>query len=139
MQLNILKVGKTAKDYNDLTNKYLKFLTSLKDKVQVQELMPSQDISKYLQSDLPQILLTEHGKQMDSIEFAKFLEKQTEQTGKVQLIIGDAFGFTPEFRAKFPLQIGLSELTLTHDMAYLVLLEQLYRARTIMLGKEYHY
>jgi 23S rRNA (pseudouridine1915-N3)-methyltransferase len=80
-------------------------------------------------------LLDEKGKHYSSLEFAGFLkERQT-----VDFVIGGAFGVSGEVREKSKGSIALSKMTLTHEMARLLFLEQLYRAYTILKGKEYHH
>jgi 23S rRNA (pseudouridine1915-N3)-methyltransferase len=79
-------------------------------------------------------LLDENGKEYDSFEFSKFLEKNEE----LVLIIAGALGFSDELKNNYP-KISLSRMTMPHELARVVLLEQIYRAVTIVKGKEYHY
>jgi len=79
-------------------------------------------------------LLSENGKEYDSLQFSKFLEKNEE----VVLVVGGALGFSDEFKNKYQ-KISLSQMTMPHELARVVLLEQIYRAVTIAKGKEYHY
>jgi len=79
-------------------------------------------------------LLDEKGRELTSVEFAYFLKGQH----AVDFVIGGPFGVAVEVKEKAKGSISLSRMTLTHEMARLVLLEQLYRAFTILKGKEYH-
>jgi len=79
-------------------------------------------------------LLAERGKSFDSQSLASWLDKNQPLT----LIIGGALGFSPMLYEKYP-QISLSPLTFPHELARVVLLEQLYRAATIINNKEYNY
>ena len=79
-------------------------------------------------------LLSENGKEYDSLQFSKFLEKNEE----VVLVIGGALGFSDGLKNKYQ-KISLSQMTMPHELARVVLLEQIYRAITIAKGKEYHY
>lgn len=79
-------------------------------------------------------LLAERGKVYDSIGFSKWLS----QSSPVILIVGGALGFSDKLYQSYP-QISLSALTLPHEIARLVLLEQLYRSSLIVAGKDYHY
>ena len=81
-------------------------------------------------------LLQEQGKEFNSEKFARFLEKQN---SRVVLVIAGALGFSDEIKNKYPNSISLSQMTIPHELARVVLLEQLYRAATIIQGKEYHY
>jgi 23S rRNA (pseudouridine1915-N3)-methyltransferase len=63
-----------------------------------------------------------------------------EQQGvkQVSLLIGGPLGHSPELVAQADLLLSLSQMTFTHDMTRLFLLEQLYRAYTIKAGEKYH-
>jgi len=82
----------------------------------------------------PVYLLAERGRTFDSPEFAVFLEKNQPLT----LVIAGALGFSPELYKNYP-QLSLSPLTFPHELARVVLLEQIYRAATILNKKDYHY
>jgi 23S rRNA (pseudouridine1915-N3)-methyltransferase len=82
------------------------------------------------------VLLDEHGKHQTSKEFSIWLYGQSQD---IVFAIGGAFGFNDSIRKKYPNQLTLSAMTLQHDLARLLFLEQLYRAATIHTGKTYHY
>jgi 23S rRNA (pseudouridine1915-N3)-methyltransferase len=79
-------------------------------------------------------LLAERGKSFSSPQLAAWLS----QVQPLILVIGGALGFSPELYRRYP-QISLSPLTFPHELARVVLLEQLYRAATILNNKSYHY
>ena len=85
------------------------------------------------------IVLDERGEQVSSHEFAKKIETW-EQRGikEISLLIGGADGHTDALRAAADWLWALSKLTLQHELALVVLLEQLYRAGTIKSGSPYH-
>lgn len=86
------------------------------------------------------ILLDESGKEMDSIEFAEFLErKHHDQTKKIVFVIGGAYGFSPEVYKRGNMQLSLSKMTFSHQVFPLFFIEQLYRAFTIIRGAPYHH
>lgn len=80
-------------------------------------------------------LLAEEGIESESVAFAQFLEKINQP---IVLVIAGALGWEKELRKKYS-KISLSQLTMPHELARVVLLEQLYRAALILAGKEYHY
>lgn len=91
--------------------------------------------SKNKETGRPAIcLLAERGKSFDSQSLAAWFDKNQ----SLILIIGGALGFSPTLYEKYP-QISLSPLTFPHELARVVLLEQLYRATTIINNKEYNY
>jgi 23S rRNA (pseudouridine1915-N3)-methyltransferase len=84
-------------------------------------------------------LLDPQGKQLSSMELAEFLRAHRNRgTQHLLFAIGGADGFTPAARQAADLQLSLSKMTLPHELARVVLLEQLYRAFTILHGHPYH-
>jgi 23S rRNA (pseudouridine1915-N3)-methyltransferase len=88
----------------------------------------------------PWVLLDERGDQPSSPELAQWL-RQWQHAGvpTVHFAIGDADGWSDADRARADRVLALSRLTLPHRMARLVLVEQLYRAATILAGHPYHH
>jgi len=84
------------------------------------------------------ILLEEKGREFDSPEFAKYLSKLGEQGQTICFVLGGALGLHSSLTAGKQ-SISLSRLTYPHEMARMILLEQIYRASCIMSGKQYHY
>jgi len=85
------------------------------------------------------ILLDELGEQMDSPGLATFVGKQRDAgTGEMVFVIGGAYGFSDEFRKRGRL-LSLSKMTFTHQMVRVFLLEQIYRAFTILNNEPYHH
>ena len=85
------------------------------------------------------IALDRLGKACSSEEFARIIADAGDGGGTVAFVIGGAAGLAPEVLAKANKKISFSEMTFPHEMARVVLLEQLYRAMTILAGKKYHY
>ncbi len=84
-------------------------------------------------------LLTREGRTMSSGALArKLADRQLHGGRPLALCVGGAFGFSAELRAKADRAISLSAMTLPHEMARLILAEQLYRAGTILRGEPYH-
>lgn len=84
------------------------------------------------------IALTEWGKNFSSHSFAQFLEKKSLNCSKIAFLIGGAFGLSREVLTESDMTLSLSPLTMPHRMAYLVLLEQIYRACEILRNSPYH-
>jgi 23S rRNA (pseudouridine1915-N3)-methyltransferase len=84
------------------------------------------------------ILLDARGKQLSSEEFAESVRDLQDRSVPVILAIGPADGFSAETRSAANTTLSLGKMTLAHELARVVLLEQLYRAFTILKGHPYH-
>ncbi len=85
------------------------------------------------------VLLDENGKQFSSTELARWLEQRLAASNRrLVFLIGGAFGFSTDVYARANMQISLSRLTFSHQMVRVFLLEQLYRAMTILRNEPYH-
>lgn len=84
------------------------------------------------------VLLDERGKEETSLEFARRVGRWLEEARDVALVLGGSDGFSDAVRARAGEAIALSRMTLAHRLARLVLVEQLYRAVTILRGEPYH-
>lgn len=80
-------------------------------------------------------LLREGGRLMNSPDFSKYLNSLN---GKIVFVLAGALGFSKDLEKKYS-AISLSPLTFTHEMARIILLEQVFRAVCIDKGKNYHY
>lgn len=90
-------------------------------------------------SDIP-ICLDERGKTYASRDFSRFLAELSENASKVPcFIIGGAFGLDPAVRAAAKHLLSFGPLTLPHELARVVLYEQLYRAEAVLRGVPYHH
>ena len=86
------------------------------------------------------VLLDEHGKEMRSVEFAAYLNKQFLSGGKtLVVIVGGPFGVDPLIKKKASTILSLSRMTFSHQMVRLFFTEQLYRALSILKGESYHH
>ncbi len=97
------------------------------------------DIEKHIPEGFFTVVLDEMGEEMNSKKFAEFVETRRDSGDKICFVIGGAYGFPEEFKNGFDMRLSFGKMTFTHQFARVLLLEQLYRAHTIMSGKEYHY
>ena len=156
MKIGIICLGKTREGFiRDGIEKYLRYLQpyapadvrelreekvhDLRDAPQVRQ-REAVKIEKALPQGAHVVALDERGKEFTSHEFAEFLNRLLERgTREIAFVIGGAMGLDETVTQKADTVLALSRWTLTHEMARLVLLEQLYRAFTIIKGKTYHY
>lgn len=84
-------------------------------------------------------VLTRDGKQMRSRQLARWLERAAVESREgVAFVIGGAFGVSAAVLSRARHRLSLSAMTLPHEMARLILAEQLYRAGTILRNEPYH-
>ncbi|MFA6705774.1 MAG: 23S rRNA (pseudouridine(1915)-N(3))-methyltransferase RlmH [Bacteroidales bacterium] len=155
MNIKLVVVGKTEEKYLkegiDIFEKRLKFyipyeiivIPSLKEtknlspqiiKEKEGELILKQ-ISKYDKI----ILFDEKGLEFSSMDYSVFLQRQMNAGIKtLGFVVGGAFGFSDEVYKKADQKIALSKMTFSHQMIRLLIVEQLYRAFTILKNEPYH-
>ena len=142
-RIKILAVGKIKENYilegiyeyvKRMKNKRLEII-ELKDSTKEEECNYILEKFKKLKGYIT-ISLDEHGKELTSIEFAEFIKRI--KLKDIVFIIGGPDGLNKPILDKVDYKISLSRMTLTHEMARLFLIEQIYRAFTIIEGKRYH-
>ena len=85
------------------------------------------------------VVLDERGQSLDSLKFAKWLERLTiDQPDGVNFVVGGDAGFDESVRKRADKLVSLSAMTLPHVLARVVLVEQIYRACTLMRNIPYH-
>jgi len=94
-------------------------------------------IEKRLHSDYP-IALLDRGKAFSSDEFARFLSKITMRSGNCEFVIGGIYGLDSSVIEKCRATLSLSPMTFSHQLVRPILLEQLFRAYSILSGGKYH-
>ena len=144
MKLKVAWIGKTKNAaIQSLTDEYLKRLSryaqvegvALKDEAALLELS-TRDARP---SRHTLVLLDGRGKQLSSEELAKFLgDYQDRNPLPLLFAVGAADGFSDPARQAATLVLSMGKMTLAHELARVVLLEQLYRAFTILKGHPYH-
>jgi 23S rRNA (pseudouridine1915-N3)-methyltransferase len=88
--------------------------------------------------DALMIACDEHGDRLTSAEFARVVADARERARDLTFMIGGAYGLPKEVRSRASRSLQLAPFTLPHELARLVLAEQLYRAGTIVRGEPYH-
>lgn len=144
MKIKVAWIGKTKEAaIQSLTDEYLKRLSryadvegvGLKDEAAILKLCARE--ARPSRHTL--VLLDGRGKQFSSEELAKFLgDYQDRNPLPVLFAVGGADGFSEQARQAATLVLSLGKMTLAHELARVVLLEQLYRAFTILKGHPYH-
>ncbi|MCL2445060.1 23S rRNA (pseudouridine(1915)-N(3))-methyltransferase RlmH [Candidatus Saccharibacteria bacterium] len=97
-----------------------------------------QILTKITPSDFV-ILLDETGKNLSSPELSQLLTAQINNSKQITLIIGGAYGVSPEIKQRANFIWSLSNLVFPHQIVRLILTEQIYRAQTITQNHPYHH
>ncbi len=156
MKIVMLTIGKTRSDimaegigmYIDRINHYMpveirelpdvkttKALTEARQKE-----LEGQMIIDFLMPGDAMILLDERGRELTSREFSTFISKRMASGLKrLVMVIGGPYGFSPAVYERADGKVSLSRMTFPHEMARLILSEQIYRAMTILRGEPYHH
>lgn len=138
MKLKVAWIGKTKElAIQSLSDEYLKRISryaevvglSLKDEAAILSLAKERH---------KLILLDSRGKQVTSEELAQFLEREQVSAVPLLFAIGGSDGFSEATRRQAAVTLSLGKMTLPHELARVVLLEQLYRAFTILKNHPYH-
>jgi 23S rRNA (pseudouridine1915-N3)-methyltransferase len=95
-------------------------------------------IGKYLKNDNYLIALDEKGKHFSSVDFAGFIDNY-KGIRNIDFLIGGVYGLADELRQRADLLLSFSQMTFTHRMIRMLLVEQIYRSFCILNGKKYHY
>lgn len=97
-------------------------------------------ILKSLQAGDYVVLLDEHGSERTSMDFAAWMQKKMSAGPKrLVFIIGGPYGFSDALHRRGNEEVSLSRMTLSHQMARMFFVEQIYRAMTILNGEPYHH
>lgn len=156
MNIRLLAIGKTDNkalqtlidDYTKRLSFYVKFdLEIIPDVKNVKNLSEAQQkekegeliLSKITPTD-QLILLDENGKTFSSVGFSDFLQKKMNAGIKTLVfVIGGPYGFSDTVYQKAQSKVSLSEMTFSHQMVRLFVIEQIYRGFTILRNEPYHH
>ncbi|WP_457569436.1 23S rRNA (pseudouridine(1915)-N(3))-methyltransferase RlmH [Desulfurobacterium sp.] len=136
--IKIIAVGKIASHLKEAQDHYFNRLQKQSgiEILEVKKQRTKEEEGKLLLSKTKGfvIALDERGKELNSKEFAKLLQKHR----YISFLIGGADGLSEDVKKEADMLLSLSKLTLQHDIARIVLLEQIYRGFQIIKGTPYH-
>jgi 23S rRNA (pseudouridine1915-N3)-methyltransferase len=140
MRLRLLMLGKTRRsELRAVLDDYVKRI-SRSVPVEVNEVRDADAAIKRLDADraASAILLDAGGKSQDSESLARWLAEQRDRgTREIIFVCGDADGFPDALRKRITQKLSLSPMTYSHELARVMLAEQLYRAFAILSGSPY--
>lgn len=156
MTIKLLAIGKTDSkplqelilEYDRRLNHYIKFeleiIPDIKNTKNFSEAQQKEKeggliLNKINPTDIL-VLLDEKGKQYSSVEFSKYLQKKMNAgTKKLVFAVGGPYGFCDTVYQKAQGKISFSKMTFSHQMVRLFVVEQIYRAFTILRNEPYHH
>lgn len=155
MKTVLILIGKTTNkyfvaginDYSERINHYMPFEIKVIQEIKntksltedQQKIAEGSLILKLLQPSDTVVLLDEHGEEMRSVAFAKWLQGKQFNARRLVFVIGGPYGFSQEVYDRATELVSLSKMTFSHQMVRLIFTEQLYRACTIIKGEPYHH
>ncbi|MEM9807089.1 MAG: 23S rRNA (pseudouridine(1915)-N(3))-methyltransferase RlmH [Cyanobacteria bacterium P01_D01_bin.56] len=138
-KIKIIAVGKIKKSWlKDGISLYLQRLPEI-ELLEIKDSDPNTEAQKVLTTLRTYdklVVLSEDGKQFNSITFGHWLGQ--EATGTLVFFVGGPTGVSQDLKQEAHQVLSLSEMTFPHEIARLLLLEQLYRGKTILQGGSYH-
>jgi 23S rRNA (pseudouridine1915-N3)-methyltransferase len=135
VRIIVLAVGRVRAPYADDVAHYLKLLAG-QARVEHIEVREDERVERRIPPRAYVSLLAADGQALDSVRFSRFLEDRRMDGRDLCFVVGGPFGLELE-RAEHRLSLG--PMTLPHQLARVVLLEQLYRAHKIIAREPYHY
>jgi 23S rRNA (pseudouridine1915-N3)-methyltransferase len=131
----VVAVGRLRPPYADDVRHYQKLIAG-HTRLELIEVRENEQVSRRLPDRAFVSLLHQDGEQMDSVAFSRFLEGRRQSGRDVCFVIGGPFGLELE---AVDHRLSLGPMTLPHQLARVVLLEQLYRGHKILAREPYHY
>ncbi|HEY1592064.1 MAG TPA: 23S rRNA (pseudouridine(1915)-N(3))-methyltransferase RlmH [Solirubrobacteraceae bacterium] len=135
MRIIVVAVGRLRPPFADDVRHY-QGLLARHAKVELAEVRENEQVARRIPERSFVSLLDRGGEAMDSVAFSRFLETRRQSGMELCFVVGGPFGLELE---DVDHRLSFGPLTLPHQLARVVLLEQLYRAHKILAGEPYHY
>ena len=135
MKYTVVAVGKIRPPYADDDAHYRKMLGG-HARVEIVEVRDGQQLERRIPERAHRVVLDAGGRTYDSEAFARWLQERRQAGRDVCFVIGGAFGVALERRDE---TLSFGPMTFPHQLARVLLLEQLYRAHKILAGEPYHH
>ena len=136
MRLIVLSVGRLRPPFADDVQHYQK-LIARHARLELIEVREDEHVDRRLPERAYVSLLHSEGRQYDSVAFSRFLEERRMSGRDLCFVIGGAYGLDAVDGEDH--RVSLGPMTLPHQLARVVLLEQLYRGHKILAGEPYHH
>jgi 23S rRNA (pseudouridine1915-N3)-methyltransferase len=135
MRISVIAVGRLRPPFQDDVEHYRKLLGG-RARVELIELRDDERVQRRIPERAHLVLLSSDGRELDSVELSRWLEDRRQEGRDLCFVIGGPRGLDLD---RCDTRLSLGKMTLPHQLARVVLLEQLYRAHKILAGEPYHY
>jgi 23S rRNA (pseudouridine1915-N3)-methyltransferase len=135
MRTIVLAVGRLRPPFADDVQHYQKLLAR-HARVELVELREEEQVEKRIPDEAFLVLLDSGGESLDSVTLSAFVEERRQSRRDLCFVIGGPRGLDLD---RCDMRLSFGPMTLPHQLARVVLLEQLYRAHKILAGEPYHY
>ena len=135
MRISVIEVGRLRPPFQDDVEHYRKLLAG-HARVELIEVREDERVPQRIPERAHIVLLASVGRQLDSVELSRWLEDRRQEGRDLCFVIGGPRGLDLE---RCDTRLSFGPMTLPHQLARVVLLEQLYRAHKILAGEPYHY
>jgi 23S rRNA (pseudouridine1915-N3)-methyltransferase len=135
MRISVIAVGRLRPPFQDDVEHYRKLLAG-HARVELIEVREDERVPPRIPERAHLVLLASDGREFDSIEFSEWLEQRRQDGRDLCFVIGGPRGLDLD---RCDTRLSLGRITLPHQLARVVLLEQLYRAHKILAREPYHY
>jgi 23S rRNA (pseudouridine1915-N3)-methyltransferase len=135
MRISVIAVGRLRPPFQDDVDHYRKLLAG-HARVDLIEVREDERVPPRIRERDHVVLLATDGRELDSVELSRWLEDRRQDGRDLCFVIGGPRGLDLE---RCDTRLSLGRMTLPHQLARVVLLEQLYRAHKILAGEPYHY
>ena len=135
MKYTVLAVGKLRPPFLDDAEHYLKMLSG-HARVEMVEVREDDQVERRIPDRCHRVLLDVEGRTRDSAAFARWLEDRRRRGLDVCFVVGGAYGIELE---RVDEKLSFGPMTFPHQLARVMLIEQLYRAHKILAGEPYHH
>jgi 23S rRNA (pseudouridine1915-N3)-methyltransferase len=134
VRISVIAVGRLRPPYQDDVEHYRKLLAG-HARVELIEVREDEKVPPRIPERAFTVLLASDGRTLDSVQFSDWLEERRQNGRDVCFVVGGPKGLDLDA----DMRLSLGTMTLPHQLARVVLLEQLYRAHKILAGEPYHY
>jgi 23S rRNA (pseudouridine1915-N3)-methyltransferase len=135
VRILVVAVGRLRPPFSDDVQHYQKLLAR-HVKLDLIEVREDEQVARRIPDRTFVSLLDREGEQFDSVQFSAFLEDRRQSAADLCFVVGGPFGLELD---DVDHRMSLGAITLPHQLARVVLLEQLYRGHKILAGEPYHY